>query len=111
MAGSPLSHALAPRLPPCAHSPTAPVRAQEAASAREAPSINLPRQRASPALLAIDIGGSLIKIVYFSPDSTLEGLPGGRLHFVKFETSKVSCQSHARARPLQSLSTGMIWRN
>ena len=59
------------------------------APGREAPSINHPQQRASPALFSIDIGGSLIKIVYFSPDSTLEGLPGGRLHFVKFETRRV----------------------
>lgn len=34
---------------------------------------------------AMDMGGSLVKIVYFSPDPC----GGGRLHFRKFETSKM----------------------
>lgn len=38
---------------------------------------------------ALDIGGSLIKIVYFTPGSNAGSTSGGRLHFVKFETSKV----------------------
>ncbi|GMH37452.1 hypothetical protein BSKO_05325 [Bryopsis sp. KO-2023] len=67
---------------------------------RSAPSIVLPYQ--SPDYvnhIAIDIGGSLIKLVYFSTDSSSGHksvkLPngngkGGRLHFVKFETSRLN---------------------
>jgi pantothenate kinase len=35
----------------------------------------------------LDIGGSLIKLVYFSKDPLESG--GGKLHFVKFETSMI----------------------
>jgi len=84
-----------------------------------APSIELPFQDAQcVSHIALDIGGSLIKLVYFSPEPPVEkadpgvqtatnsshaDLPvpaehaagpngtgrGGRLHFVKFETSRV----------------------
>ncbi|CAD7700634.1 unnamed protein product [Ostreobium quekettii] len=68
---------------------------------RSAPSIVLPYQSADYVNhFAVDIGGSLIKLLYFSPDwkrgAKADGsLPttgngrGGRLHFVKFETSRV----------------------
>ncbi|CAG9461150.1 unnamed protein product [Pedinophyceae sp. YPF-701] len=75
-------------------------------SGREAPSIVLPNQDGRNVChFAIDIGGSLIKIVYFTDGSSgpddleqdIETTPrthrstarGGKLHFVKFETSKV----------------------
>ncbi|KAK7291629.1 hypothetical protein RIF29_06933 [Crotalaria pallida] len=77
------------------------------------PSILLPNQSDHLSHLALDIGGSLIKLVYFSRHENQSandrrmrrvkdrlGLPignrrsyrilGGRLHFVKFETSKIN---------------------
>ncbi|KAI3452720.1 hypothetical protein Pfo_009396 [Paulownia fortunei] len=74
--------------------------------------------------LALDIGGSLIKMVYFSSDSSRsvddqvngsseDGLPAsngnlhdsvlnGRLHFFKFETSKISeCTEFISSKLLQ----------
>eukprot|EP00850_Spirogloea_muscicola_P019956 SM000203S06132 [mRNA] locus=s203:2:2632:- [translate_table: standard] len=75
------------------------------------PSIVLPNQSHDVTHFAVDLGGSLIKIVYFSrhPDSASPSLQhtqltrinklsarsnfpvlGGRLHFVKFETNKLS---------------------
>uniref|UniRef100_A0A7C9EM76 Pantothenate kinase 2 n=1 Tax=Opuntia streptacantha TaxID=393608 RepID=A0A7C9EM76_OPUST len=77
------------------------------------PTILLPNQSDDISHLAVDIGGSLIKLVYFSrhEDKSVEdkrrrslkkrfGIPngnrrsypilGGRLHFVKFETSKIN---------------------
>jgi len=66
---------------------------------REAvPSISLPRQSTDVRHFAMDMGGSLVKIVYFSPDSEKSTgaqtyasplMGGGRLHFRKFETSKL----------------------
>ncbi|XP_043724235.1 pantothenate kinase 2-like isoform X2 [Telopea speciosissima] len=77
------------------------------------PTILLPNQSDDISRLALDIGGSLIKLVYFSrhedrlvddkrkrslkerlgvSNSNRMSYPvlGGRLHFVKFETSKIS---------------------
>ncbi|KAJ7567107.1 hypothetical protein O6H91_02G132200 [Diphasiastrum complanatum] len=83
------------------------------------PAIVLPNQEDDTYHLAIDLGGSLIKLVYFSKQSDVSALgnaspcspfsrsdsgkagilsrqqarfptQGGRLHFVKFETSKLS---------------------
>ncbi|XP_073103466.1 pantothenate kinase 2 isoform X2 [Elaeis guineensis] len=77
------------------------------------PTILLPNQSDDISHLALDIGGSLIKLVYFSrheehsPDDKRKrsikkrfGIPkgsrrsypvlGGRLHFVKFETGKLN---------------------
>ncbi|KAF2199862.1 fumble-domain-containing protein [Delitschia confertaspora ATCC 74209] len=50
--------------------------------------IRLPNHTAVVSHIAVDIGGSLAKLVYFSrePDSTLDG---GRLNFLKFETEKI----------------------
>jgi len=64
---------------------------------RDAPSISLPQQDGDCIThIALDIGGSLIKLVYFQPDSpdangspAPGGRPGGKLHFVKFETAKI----------------------
>ncbi|KAK9799347.1 hypothetical protein WJX73_008823 [Symbiochloris irregularis] len=68
---------------------------------RDAPSISLPHQQAEQVgHIALDIGGSLIKLVYFSPedrgsddgaagDASRDHSTGGRMHFVKFETSAI----------------------
>lgn len=73
----------------------------------EAPIISLPHQDADTiSHFAIDIGGSLIKLIYFTsadandyhsrrgqqsgdPTSGYDRNMGGRLHFVKFETSRL----------------------
>ncbi|KAK9191873.1 hypothetical protein WN943_020489 [Citrus x changshan-huyou] len=71
--------------------------------------------------LALDIGGSLIKVVYFlrsngsggsvddsgkKSDPVLEG----RLHFAKFETSKINdCLEFIRSKNLH-LAVNMLWR-
>ncbi|KAI9703306.1 MAG: hypothetical protein M1836_007872 [Candelina mexicana] len=54
----------------------------------ETKDIRLPNQSAVVSHVAIDIGGSLAKLVYFSrePHSTEIG---GRLNFVKFETERI----------------------
>lgn len=51
----------------------------------EAPSIVLPNQKETVDGIAVDIGGSLVKLAYFtrSPDG------GGKLRFEKFETSRI----------------------
>ncbi|KAI9302205.1 pantothenate kinase [Cunninghamella echinulata] len=48
--------------------------------------IVLPNQIEHVAQIAVDIGGSLAKIVYFTSS---KGKTGGRLHFKKFETEKI----------------------
>eukprot|EP00216_Chloropicon_sp_CCMP2111_P003454 CAMPEP_0198238728 /NCGR_PEP_ID=MMETSP1446-20131203/4315_1 /TAXON_ID=1461542 ORGANISM="Unidentified sp, Strain CCMP2111" /NCGR_SAMPLE_ID=MMETSP1446 /ASSEMBLY_ACC=CAM_ASM_001112 /LENGTH=887 /DNA_ID=CAMNT_0043921195 /DNA_START=113 /DNA_END=2776 /DNA_ORIENTATION=+ len=56
-----------------------------------APSIVLPHQQYVNHF-AVDIGGSLVKLVYFSQDDDQESNGdsfGGRLHFVKFESSRL----------------------
>uniref|UniRef100_A0A383WMF1 Pantothenate kinase n=1 Tax=Tetradesmus obliquus TaxID=3088 RepID=A0A383WMF1_TETOB len=89
---------------------------------RGAPSIVLPHQEASYVRhIALDIGGSLIKLVYFSPDAAdsaeAAGLAGssaggqrpghghhhkgGRMHFVKFETARIDdCLDFIQAKGL-----------
>ena len=52
-----------------------------------APDIVLPHQVRTVQHFAIDIGGSLAKVVYFQPSL---GGGGGALHFQKFETSRLS---------------------
>ncbi|ORZ08195.1 fumble-domain-containing protein [Absidia repens] len=54
-------------------------------AAHETRDIVLPNQNEHVAQIAVDIGGSLAKIVYFT-SSTVHG---GRLHFKKFETEKI----------------------
>lgn len=61
---------------------------------KDAPSILLPHQSEYVSHIALDIGGSLIKLIYFSRglvsmDSRAAAPRGGKLHFVKFETAKV----------------------
>ncbi|KAF2097229.1 fumble-domain-containing protein [Rhizodiscina lignyota] len=50
--------------------------------------IRLPNHRAIVSHIAVDIGGSLAKLVYFSHEPKSIEL-GGRLHFQKFETDKI----------------------
>ncbi|KAF8056112.1 pantothenate kinase 2 [Scenedesmus sp. PABB004] len=90
------------------------------AAPRGAPSIVLPHQEASYVRhIALDIGGSLIKLVYFSPDAAEPGETagpapgaaprashghhhkGGRMHFVKFETARLGdCLDFIQAKGL-----------
>lgn len=59
---------------------------------KDAPSIILPNQNEYVSHIALDLGGSLIKLVYFSMGQRSGSPPasnGGKLHFVKFETNKV----------------------
>ena len=53
----------------------------------EAPAITLPRQRDAVRHFALDLGGSLVKLVYFRPDGGADGARGGRLHFKKFPSA------------------------
>ncbi|KAK0587360.1 hypothetical protein LWI29_021561 [Acer saccharum] len=88
------------------------------------PTILLPNQSDDISHLALDIGGSLIKLVYFSrhegqsindkrkktlkerlgiSNGTRRSYPilGGRLHFVKFETTKINeCLDFIRSKQL-----------
>ncbi|KAH0538813.1 hypothetical protein FGG08_004589 [Glutinoglossum americanum] len=58
------------------------------ASHHDTKDIRLPNHTAVVSHIAVDIGGSLAKLVYFSrePGSTE---PGGRLNFITFETEKI----------------------
>ncbi|KAL8845361.1 MAG: hypothetical protein Q9205_003071 [Flavoplaca limonia] len=50
--------------------------------------IRLPNHEAVVSHVALDIGGSLAKLVYFSHEPDSKDL-GGRLHFLKFETDRI----------------------
>lgn len=50
--------------------------------------IRLPNHSAVVSHVAADIGGSLAKVVYFSREPGAKA-PGGRLHFLRFETDKI----------------------
>ncbi|KAI9016414.1 type II pantothenate kinase [Phycomyces nitens] len=56
-------------------------------AAHETRDIVLPNQNVHVSQIAVDIGGSLAKIVYFT--SSTEDCKGGRLHFKKFETERI----------------------
>ncbi|RIA98345.1 fumble-domain-containing protein, partial [Glomus cerebriforme] len=49
--------------------------------------IVLPNQTSLVSQIAVDIGGSLAKVVYFSKRQNIHN--GGRLNFIKFETEKI----------------------
>ncbi|KAL9127172.1 MAG: hypothetical protein Q9217_003905 [Psora testacea] len=51
--------------------------------------IRLPNHTGLVSHVALDIGGSLAKLVYFSQERDSKGL-GGRLNFLKFETNRIS---------------------
>jgi type II pantothenate kinase len=50
--------------------------------------IRLPNQASVVSHVAADIGGSLAKVVYFSREPGAKE-PGGRLHFLRFESEKI----------------------
>lgn len=69
-------------------------RALSGAPKPEAPAITLPRQREAVRHFAMDLGGSLVKLVYFSAGAsdasgTQGGTQGGRLHFRKFPSKRL----------------------
>jgi pantothenate kinase len=67
--------------------------------AKDAPAILLPHQSRYVSHIALDIGGSLAKLVYFTRDERESG--GGKLHFVKFETSRLDeCAAFIEAKGL-----------
>ncbi|KAL4425789.1 hypothetical protein ABPG75_009805 [Micractinium tetrahymenae] len=101
------------------------VSAGTSGSKKDAPSIILPHQSDYVSHIALDIGGSLIKLVYFRMDNhearlgahaaaAAEGANGGappprggKLHFVKFETAKVDeCIAFIEAKGLHRSTDG-----
>ena len=111
--------------------PPPPPQRTTTGNVRGAPSILLPHQRSElVSHIAIDIGGSLIKLVYFSGGgadrpSTAGGFDrpstggaapspprrasgrGGKLHFVKFETAKIDdCLAFIEAKGLHRPAGG-----
>ncbi|KAH6705532.1 hypothetical protein VD0002_g262 [Verticillium dahliae] len=54
----------------------------------ETSDIRLPNHTAVVSHIAVDIGGSLIKLVYFSREAHSKE-PGGRLNFLNFETDRI----------------------
>ncbi|KAI9812075.1 MAG: hypothetical protein M1832_000628 [Thelocarpon impressellum] len=84
-------------------------RAGNGAAAHESRDIRLPRHTAVVSHVAVDIGGSLAKLVYFSrePDASVSG--GGRLNFLSFETDRIDeCLAFMQRlkREQQALSGG-----
>jgi len=57
-------------------------------NANETKDIRLPNHTAVVSHIAVDIGGSLAKVVYFSREP-LSREPGGRLNFINFETDRI----------------------
>lgn len=55
-------------------------------ASHETRDIVLPNQTEHASQIAVDIGGSLAKVTYFTPSADRKG---GRLHFKKFESGKV----------------------
>ena len=75
----------------------------------EAPAISLPRQRDAVRHFAMDLGGSLVKLVYFSPGGLDEhGEPrGGRLHFRKFASAHLEdCMEFIEFKKLHEGGSG-----
>lgn len=68
------------------------------------PPISLPNQSSDSALLAVDIGGTLIKLVYFEGNEEVkshEKVSGGQLRFMKFQTSRLDeCLEFIRSKRL-----------
>ena len=63
-------------------------RLKEVGAQHDTKDIRLPHQKAVVSHVALDIGGSLAKLVYFTREPQLEEL-GGRLNFVRFETDSI----------------------
>ncbi|KAG8534229.1 uncharacterized protein KY384_001073 [Bacidia gigantensis] len=67
--------------------------------------IRLPRHTSVVSHVALDIGGSLAKLVYFSREPNSKEL-GGRLSFVKFETDRIN-QCFEFIKQLKSKQTAL----
>ena len=74
--------------PTAPHGRLDPLARVASTSKPEVPAITLPRQREAVRHFAMDLGGSLAKLVYFSPSGT-DGGTGGRLHFRKFPSKRL----------------------
>ncbi|KAI1436924.1 fumble-domain-containing protein [Xylaria sp. CBS 124048] len=82
-----------PATPADGHSPSAHANANANANAtngsyHEGKDIRLPNHTAVVSHIAVDIGGSLAKLVYFSREAHSTE-PGGRLNFHSFETDRI----------------------
>ncbi|KAK0613066.1 fumble-domain-containing protein [Bombardia bombarda] len=69
-------------------SPAEPTSGRTSPTPYETKDIRLPNHTAVVSHIAIDIGGSLAKLVYFSREAHSTE-PGGRLNFVSFETDHI----------------------
>ncbi|KAH6648742.1 pantothenate kinase-like protein [Truncatella angustata] len=69
-------------------SPTGNGAPLEATRSYETKDIRLPNHTAVVSHIAVDIGGSLAKLVYFSREAHSKE-PGGRLNFLNFETDRI----------------------
>ncbi|MCJ1393862.1 hypothetical protein MMC18_006738 [Xylographa bjoerkii] len=67
---------------------TTPQPIEDAGAVHDSRDIRLPHHTAVVSHVAVDIGGSLAKLVYFSREPASKEL-GGRLNFLKFETDNV----------------------
>ncbi|MCJ1404437.1 hypothetical protein MMC11_007662 [Xylographa trunciseda] len=67
---------------------TTPQPIEDASAVHDSRDIRLPHHTAVVSHVAVDIGGSLAKLVYFSREPASKEL-GGRLNFLKFETDDV----------------------
>ncbi|KAI1077488.1 fumble-domain-containing protein [Whalleya microplaca] len=68
--------------------PSTPANGSASASYHETKDIRLPNHTAVVSHIAVDIGGSLAKLVYFSREAHCTD-PGGRLNFQSFETDRI----------------------
>ena len=67
---------------------TTPQPQEEDGAFHETKDIRLPHHTSIVSHVAVDIGGSLAKLVYFSRELNSKEL-GGRLNFLKFETNRI----------------------
>ncbi|KAI0125080.1 fumble-domain-containing protein [Xylariales sp. AK1849] len=68
--------------------PAATVNGAQGGAYHETKDIRLPNHTAVVSHIAVDIGGSLAKLVYFSREAHSKE-PGGRLNFLSFETDRI----------------------
>ncbi|KAG9877958.1 pantothenate kinase 4, partial [Aureobasidium melanogenum] len=71
-----------------AQSPASDSSVEEQGYEHDRRDIRLPNHTSVVSHVAADIGGSLAKVVYFSREPGAKE-PGGRLHFLRFETEKI----------------------
>ncbi|PHH82648.1 hypothetical protein CDD82_5284 [Ophiocordyceps australis] len=89
---------------PDSSSPSMATARSTSPSHHETSDIRLPNHTAVVSHIAVDIGGSLIKLVYFSREAHSTE-PGGRLNFQSFETDRVDdcveLMKHLRDKQLE----------